>query len=95
VVERRLWYRLRGSQLGARFRRQQPIGPFVVDFVCLQARLIVELDGGQHLAEAEADARRTRFLEGQGYRVVRFWNHEVVENLEGVLTGIQEALVGR
>src|SRR5690606_41767369 len=88
LVERRLWYHLRRGQLGARFRRQQPIGPFVVDFVCLSARLVIELDDGQYAANAEADAHRTRFLESERYRVIRFWNHEVVENLEGVLQRI-------
>lgn len=92
LVERRLWYRLRRSQLGVRFRRQQPIGPFVVDLVCLSRRLVIELDGGQHVVAAEADARRTRFLESQGYRVIRFWNHEVIENTEGVLARIAEVL---
>ncbi len=94
-AERRLWYRLRGGQLGVRFRRQVPVGPFIADFACVPARLVVELDGGQHVEQAEADARRTRSLEAQGYRVLRFWNHEVLENLEGVLQRIAEALAGR
>ncbi|SME92306.1 Very-short-patch-repair endonuclease [Tistlia consotensis] len=93
VAERRLWYQLRRFQIdGVKFRRQHTIGPFVVDFVCPSGRLIIELDGGQHVAEAEADERRTRLLEGQGYRVIRFWNHEVMENIDGVLEAIARAL---
>ena len=90
-AEQRLWSRLRDRQLdGRKFRRQRPIGPFIVDFVCLERRLIVEVDGGQR--EPSTDAGRTRFLERQGYRVVRFWNNEVLENTEGVLFAIGEAL---
>ncbi|SME94207.1 Very-short-patch-repair endonuclease [Tistlia consotensis] len=96
MVERRLWYRLRRGQLGAaKVRRQHPLGPFVVDFACLQAGLVVELDGGQHAGDVEADERRARYLQSEGFRVVRFWNHEVIENMEGVLTAIAEALEGR
>jgi very-short-patch-repair endonuclease len=71
---------------GIAFRRQQPIGPFVVDFFCPNAKLIVEVDGGQH-GEGDAmvrDARRTRWLESRGYSVLRFWNNDVLQNLEGV-----------
>ena len=75
---------------GFRFRRQVPIGRYVVDFVCIRARLIVELDGGQHTPEG--DARRTAFLESQGFRVIRFWNNDVLENLDGVWTVIETAL---
>lgn len=78
------------------FRRQVPIGRYVVDFACLAARLVIELDGG-HLAEAEqvkADADRTAWLESEGYRVLRFWNREVEENLEGVLDTIHAAIHG-
>src|SRR5262245_29541343 len=92
-AERRLWQilRLRQTQ-GNRFRRQVPIGPFIVDFVCHEARLIVEIDGGQHDPSSEAEASRTRFLEGEGYRVLRFWNNEVLENAEGVRSAICEHL---
>ena len=71
-AERKLWSILRNRQIGdAKFRRQQPIGPFIADFVCQEARLIVEADGGQHCGSA-ADDRRTNFLNGAGYRVIRF-----------------------
>lgn len=93
-AERRLWGRLRNEQLGARFRRQAPIGPYIVDFVCFAQRLVIECDGGQH-AEAvnmAQDRERTSFLEGAGFRVLRFWNNEVLANVEGVMERIVEAL---
>ena len=84
-TEKRLWQLLRSRQTeGYRFRRQVPIGAFIADFVCHAARLIVEIDGGQHDLSSEAEARRTRFLEGEGYRILRFWNNEVLANPEGV-----------
>jgi very-short-patch-repair endonuclease len=83
-AERKLWSILRNRQIGgAKFRRQQPIGQFIADFVCQEHRLIVEADGGQH-AENIADARRTAFLESKGYRVLRFWNNDILTNLDGV-----------
>jgi len=89
-AESRLWLRLRRRQLdGFRFRRQQPIGRYVVDFFCPDAKLIVEVDGGQHAADTGA---RTRWLEGRGYRVVRFWNNDVLGNTDGVVEKIREAL---
>src|SRR5262249_32003073 len=92
-AERRLWQMLRSRQTeGYRFRRQVPIGGFIADFVCPAARLIVEIDGGQHDPSSEAEATRTRFLEAEGYRVLRFWNNEVLDNLEGVQTVIAYAL---
>ena len=92
-AERRLWSVLRSRQLsGAKFRRQQPIGPFIADFVCQELRLIVEADGGHH-AESASDARRTAFLATKGYRVLRFWNNEILQNLEGVAETILAALV--
>ncbi|MDP9423158.1 MAG: endonuclease domain-containing protein [Pseudomonadota bacterium] len=91
-AERKLWSVLRSRQLeGARFRRQQPIGPFIADFVCQEARLIVEADGSQH-ADSERDIRRTAFLWSKGYRVLRFWNNDILENLEGVAESILAAL---
>ena len=90
-AERRLWRELRARNLGAKWRRQQPIGSYIADFVCQQARLIVEVDGGQHNG-SEADERRTAWLESVGYRVLRFWNNEVSENAEGVLIRIAQAL---
>src|SRR5215831_18045763 len=92
-AEKRLWQMLRSRQTeGYRFRRQVPIGGFIADFVCHAARLIVEIDGGQHDPSSEAQARRTRFLEDEGYRVLRFWNNEVLDNPEGVRAAIAEAL---
>jgi very-short-patch-repair endonuclease len=92
-VEKRLWARLRARQLcGAKFRRQHPIGRFIADFCCLEARLVVELDGGQHAVQKEADRRRSLFLERLGYRVVRFWDNEVMEDIEAVLQRIAEIL---
>ncbi len=92
-AEARLWARLRFRQLdGFRFRRQQPIGPYIVDFSCPAAKLIIEVDGGQHATDQQRDDRRTRWLEARGYRVVRFWNNDVLGNTEGVLQTIQQAL---
>ena len=91
-AELRLWSHLRASQLdGAKFTRQLPIGDFVVDFACRSARLAVELDGGQH-AENTADDARTTTIEAHGYRVIRFWNNDVLQNTDGVLTAIREEL---
>ena len=91
-AERRLWSVLRNAQLnGAKFRRQQPIGPFIADFVCQQSRLIIEADGGQH-PESCTDAGRTAFLQSKGYRVLRFWNNDILQNLEGVAESILAAL---
>lgn len=92
-VEGKLWSRLRDRQLsGVKFRRQHPIGPFIVDFCCLERGLIVELDGGQHAKRNAADQQRTRFLEGVGYQVLRFWDNDVLSNLDGVLEKISQAL---
>lgn len=91
-AERKLWYTLRNRQLdGAKFRRQQPIGPFIADFVCQESRLIIEADGGQH-AESAADDRRTAYLESKGYRVLRFWNSDILTNVDGVTEAIAAAL---
>lgn len=92
-AERRLWRALRNRQLGGhKFRRQHPVPPYVVDFACVERRLIVEVDGGQHSGQEDADAARTRALQAQGFRVLRIWNNEVMENLEGVLAVILQAL---
>ena len=91
-AERKLWSALRNRQLdGAKFRRQQPIGPFIADFVCQERRLIIEADGGQHAENAD-DTLRTAFLENKGYRVLRFWNHDILSNLDGVTDLILAAL---
>ncbi|MDB5407035.1 MAG: endonuclease protein [Rhodospirillales bacterium] len=89
-AEMRLWWRLRHKQLGGfRFRRQHPLGRYVVDFFCAEARLIVEVDGGQHADESDT---RARWIEAQGYRLIRFWNNDVLGNTEGVLLEILRAL---
>ena len=90
-AERRLWRYLRNRALqGWKFRRQHAIGPFIADFACPELRLVIELDGGQHLAQQDYDARRTRYLQRQGWRVLRFWNHEVFNALDAVLRQICE-----
>ena len=93
-AEKKLWYQFRANRFaGFKFKRQAPIGDYVVDFVAPLVRLIVEVDGGQHAEDVERDARRTSFLESQGYRVLRFWNNEVLQQTESVLTTIHEAMV--
>ncbi len=92
-AERRLWRHLRQKQIaGFRFRRQQPIGPYIVDFFCPEARLVLEVDGGQHGVREATDEVRTEWLRARGYRVLRFWNNNVLQNTEGVLHRIDEAL---
>ena len=92
-AEQRLWARLRGSQLERfKFRRQYPIGPFFADFFCLEARLVIELDGSQHADQLEPDKRRTEFLRAAGYAVLRFWNNEVTSEIDEVLQRIAGAL---
>ncbi|QCO68369.1 endonuclease domain-containing protein [Luteimonas yindakuii] len=86
-AERLMWFHLRNrAMLGAKFRRQCPVGPFVAGFVCAEARLIVEIDGSQH--GSDVDAARTQFLERRGYRVLRFWNHDVLVRTPQVLEAI-------
>ena len=93
-AETQLWKCLRAGRLNdLKFRRQQPIGPYIADFVCQQARLIVELDGSQHIDSAH-DGRRDAFLDSVGYRVVRFWNSQMIENRQGVLEAILAAASG-
>ncbi|HEY3304491.1 MAG TPA: DUF559 domain-containing protein [Candidatus Binatia bacterium] len=92
-TERRLWARLRARQLrGAKFRRQHPIGRFIADFCCLEYGLVIELDGGQHAMRAEVDQRRSAFLGRRGFRVLRFWDNQVLEDIDAVLEKIVEAL---
>jgi very-short-patch-repair endonuclease len=93
AAEQTLWSRLRFKQLECHsFRRQAPIGDYVVDFVCFARKLIVEVDGGQHAAQAERDTLRTAWLKSQGFRVIRFWNNEVQDNADGVVETILAAL---
>ena len=88
-AEKKLWWHLhRLSLMGSHFRRQGRLGRYIVDFASHKARVVIEVDGGQH-AENAADAVRTKFIEGQGYRVLRFWNNDVLGNIEGVLEVIQ------
>lgn len=92
-AERALWFKLRAGRLqGLKFKRQVPKGDYVVDFVCEAQRLVIELDGGQHGEEANKnyDEQRTLFLRQQSYEVVRFWNNDVLNNMDGVLTAILE-----
>jgi len=91
-AERRLWATLRGRRLrGYKFRRQHPVGPFILDFVCIEHRLVIEADGGQHSDNA-TDDHRTAWLSRRGWRVIRFWNNEILSNTEGVQEAILEAL---
>jgi len=94
-AEKALWMRLRNRQLeDVKFRRQQPIGSYVVDFVSFDSKLIVEIDGGQHNEgkTKERDEERTAWLKERGYRIVRFWNNDVLTNMEGVMESMREAL---
>ncbi len=95
-AEQRLWLHLRASRFeGAKFTRQFPIGNSIADFACRSLRIAIELDGGQH-SESPTDANRTRIIEAYGYRVIRFWNNEVLGNIDGVLTVIaQEIAIAR
>ena len=90
-----VWWQVRNRQLnGFKFRRQVPIGPYIADFVCQERQIIVELDGSQH-ADSLRDAIRDRYLERLGYRVLRFWNHEVFEDTDAVLEHVVAVLEGR
>ncbi len=92
-AERALWAQLRARKVaGIRFNNQFPIGPFICDFVSRAAKLVIEIDGGQHDWNAAADLARTQFIEAQGFAVLRFWNNEVLENIEGVVATIERAL---
>jgi very-short-patch-repair endonuclease len=91
-AERRLWYRLRAHRFdGHKLKRQVPIGPYIVDFACLGRKLIIEVDGGQH-AESRRDIIRDDYLKREGFRVLRFWNNDVLSNTQGVLEVILGAL---
>ena len=91
-TEKYLWKYLRGRQLeGFKFRRQHPIGKYIVDFINLERKIIIEVDGGQHL-ENKKDKLRDRWLEEQGYEVLRFWDNEVLTNIEGVMESIRKKI---
>ena len=91
-AERTLWRYLSGAQLGVRFSRQMPVGPYFADFLCRELRLVIELDGYSHETQQGYDAARDRFMDVEGYRVLRFANRDVVEKLDGVLTIIRLAV---
>ncbi len=93
-AEVHLWMRLRRNQLGGHyFRRQVPVGPYIADFLCVKAHLIVEVDGSQHLTNVMWDQDRTAWLKSRGYRLLRFWNNDVLQRTDGVLETIQAALI--
>ena len=95
-VERLFWVKVRNRQIeGLKFRRQHQLGIYIVDFVCLERKLIVELDGGQHNDEQQRDkdSQRTSYLEGLGFEIIRFWNNEVIENLPDVLEKIYQVCI--
>jgi len=92
-AELRLWRCLRYRQMnGVKFRRQHPFEDFVLDFVCMEAKLVIEVDGGQHALNATADAARTKNLNNAGFRVLRFWNNEILSDIEAVKESIWRAL---
>ena len=92
-AERLLWKHLRNRQLnGWKFRRQFPLGPYVADFICLEQKLIIEVDGGHHATQLKADTNRTEFFEGKEFTVLRFWNNEVLQNISGVVEAIKIAV---
>jgi very-short-patch-repair endonuclease len=92
-AESKLWAYLRGNKLnGISFRRQHAIGPYIVDFCAIKTKIIIELDGSQHLEQEGYDAERTKYLEARGYKVLRFWNNDVLNNMDGVMSAIIHAL---
>jgi very-short-patch-repair endonuclease len=92
-AERKLWWHLRALLTKEfHFRRQATVGPYFVDFACHKERIVIEIDGSQHMARIRADAARTAFLNSQGYRVLRFWNNEVLQQTEAVMAAIHDAL---
>jgi very-short-patch-repair endonuclease len=90
--ERKLWQRLRMEQLGVKFRRQHPLGNYIADFACLELKLVVELDGTQHVAQQQYDKRRDAFFREHGFQVLRFPTDQPLNNIEGVLTVILDAI---
>ena len=91
-TERKLWSRIRDDQLGVAFRRQHAVGNYIPDFCSPKAKLIIELDGSQHLEQEEYDEERTKYLESLGYKVIRFWNNDVMNNIDGVILAIIHAM---
>ncbi|WP_367608244.1 endonuclease domain-containing protein [Legionella sp. W05-934-2] len=91
-TERHLWYHLRANRLGFKFKRQVPIGRYIVDFICIEKRVIIEVDGGQHLDNQAYDIERTAWLNTHGYKVLRFWNNEILQETASVLEVIMNIL---
>jgi very-short-patch-repair endonuclease len=91
-AERKLWHRLRGQQLGPKFRRQHPFENYVLDFVCLEHRLVIEVDGSQHAEDQKYDNERTEKLRASGFTVLRFWNNEVLNQTDAVVEAVWSAL---
>mgnify|MGYP001465364122 CR=1 FL=1 len=92
-TERKLWAYLRGDNLqGVNFRRQHALGNYIVDFVSIKRKLVIELDGSQHLEQEEYDTERTKFLQSMGYTVIRFWNHQIMNEMDNVIKAIEFAL---
>jgi very-short-patch-repair endonuclease len=95
-AEKVLWKKLRNRQIyGYKFRRQVPIGSYIVDFMCVSVKLIIELDGGQHAEQQDYDRKRTAYLEAKEFQVVRFWNNDVLTNIDGVLESLTLTLSQR
>jgi very-short-patch-repair endonuclease len=93
-AESLIWNNLRNRSLeGVKFRRQQSFGPYIVDFIAVEKKLVVELDGGQHVTNKALDEDRDQYIETEGYRILRFWNNEVLENTEGVLERIRQEIL--
>ncbi len=93
-AEQRLWYHLRAHRLmGLKFKRQKPVGRYIVDFICMEQKLIIELDGGQHASQEQYDQQRDHWLREQDFAVMRFWNHDVMQRLDDVLEQIRLAVV--
>lgn len=93
AAETHLWQRLRAHQVcGKKFRRQHPVGKFILDFACIEAKLAIEVDGSQHFELQHQDHQRTACLEAQGWKVLRFWNNDVLQNVEGVLEEVLKTI---
>ena len=91
-AEKRIWHALRDKIPGTKFRRQVPIGPFYGDFLCFSAKVVIDVDRSHHGEAQDYDARRTAFIQAQGYRIIRFWNNDVLENTDGVIAMVLESL---
>ena len=93
-AERRLWSVLRGNKLnGVSFRRQHAIGKYIVDICAVKKKMVIELDGSQHVEQSEYDIQRTAYLKSQGYKVMRFWNDQVMKDMESIIRSIEAALI--